>query len=308
MWAGKILRRLHLCTISPKPSLVTYAPYCVYEPGRFWQDYTCAQSPLNLRWSLILYIVCMWAGKILTRLHLCTVFPEPLLVTHPPFIVCVSREDSDETTLVHSLPWTFAGHLCSILYVCEQGWFCGDCTRAQRLLNLFWSILRVWERGREQGVFGWDYTCAQSPLCIRWSLTCMLHIACMWAGMILRRLYLCTASSEPSLVTYAPYCVYVSREDSGETVLVHSLSWAFPDHLCSVLCVCEQGRFWRDCTCAQSLLSLPWPLMLRIGCMWAGKIETRLHLCTVSPEPSLTTYAPYCEYEQGRFWQDCSWA
>ena len=170
-------------------------------------------------------IGCMWAGKILTRLHLCTVSPEPSLTTYAPYWVYVSREDWDETTLVHSLPWAFPDYLGSVLGVCEQGRFWLDCT------------------------------CAQSPLRLPWSL--MLRIGCLWAWKILTRLHLYTVSSEPSLVTYSSYCGYESREESYETTIVHSLLWAFPDHLCSVLGVCEQGRFWRDCTWAQSPLSTP---------------------------------------------------
>ena len=41
------------------------------------------------------------------------------------------------------------------------------------------------------------------------------------------RLHLSTVSSETSLVTYAPYCVYESRESSGETAFVAG-------HLCSI--------------------------------------------------------------------------
>ena len=52
-------------------------------------------------------------------------------------------------------------------------------------------------------------------------------------------------------------CVYESRESSDETALVAVRK-------CSIFCVCEQGRFWRDCTRAQSHLSLCWSLMPRI--------------------------------------------
>ena len=115
MWAGETLRRLHLCTVSSEPSLVTYAQYfCVCEQERLWRDYTCAQSPLSLRWSLKLHIVCMWAEKILTKLHLCIVFSEPSLVTYAQYCLYISREDSDENALMHRLLWIFAGHLCSI--------------------------------------------------------------------------------------------------------------------------------------------------------------------------------------------------
>ena len=43
---------------------------------------------------------------------------------------------------------------------------------------------------------------------------------CLLVGKILTRLHLCTVSSEPSLVTYALYCVYESRESSDETALL----------------------------------------------------------------------------------------
>ena len=305
MSTGKILTRLHLCTVSPEPSKVTHPPfivfvrredfdesvlvhslpwtfvghqssiYCEYEQGRFWRDCTCTQSPLNHCWSLILHLLCEWAGKILTRLHLRTVSPEPSLVTHPPFIVFVSREDSDKTVLVHSLPWTFVGHLSSIYSV--------------------------------------------------------------WAGKNLTRLHLCTVSRKPSLVTHPPFIVfvkwedsdetalahslpwaiparsssifvYVSREDFDETALVHSLPWTFPNHPSSIFCnvswedsdetalvhclpwtfpghssfiycVYKQGRFWQDCICAHFPLNLRWPLIIH-----------------------------FCECEQRRFWQDCTYA
>ena len=129
------------------------------------------------------------------------------------------------------------------------------CTVSSESFLVIYDQYCVWER--EQGIFQWELTCAQPPLSRRWSH--MFRI------------------------------MYVSMEDSDETALVHSRLWAFPDHLCSVLDVCEPGRLRRDYTCAQSPLSLPGPLMLRIGCIRAGKIETRLHLCTVSPEPSRTT-------------------
>ena len=179
---------------------------CVCEQWRIWWDCTCAKFPLSLSWSLMLRIGCMWVGNTLTRLHLCTVSPEPSLTIYAPYWVYVSRKYSDKTALVHSLPWAFPDYLCSV------------------------------------------------------------------------------------------YCVYGSNEESDETTLVLSLLWAFAGHLCSVLGVCEQGRFWRDYTCARSPVSLLRPLMLRIGCMWVGKILTRLYLCTVSPEPSRTTYEPYWVY------------
>ena len=67
------------------------------------------------------------------------------------------------------------------------------------------------------------YSCTAS------SESFLVYIACVRererAGSIRMRLHLCTVSSVHSLVTYmyAPYCVYVSRDDSAETVLVHSL-------------------------------------------------------------------------------------
>ena len=240
--AGKILTRLHLCTVSSEPSLVTYAQYvCVLEQGRFWRDYTCAQSPLSLLWSLMLHIVSMWAGKILTRLHLCTVSSEPSLVTYAQYSINVSREDSDETALVHSLLWAFSGHLCSICLCIGAGKILTRlnlCTvSSEPSLVTYAQYVCVLEQGR----FWRDYTCAQSPLSLLWSL--MLNMFVYW-----------------------------SREDSDETILVHSLLWAFSGHLSS-MCLC-------------------------IG---AGKILTRLHLCTVSFEPSLVTYAQYiCVCEQGR--------
>ena len=59
----------------------------------------------------------------------------------------------------------------------------------------------------------------------------MLHITGMWAGMFWRDCILCAASSETSLVTYALYCVYESREESA---LVHNLLWAFVGHVCFI--------------------------------------------------------------------------
>ena len=35
---------------------------------------------------------------------------------------------------------------------------------------------------------------------------------------------------ESLLFMYAPYCMYVDRDDSDETTLVHSLLWAFSGH------------------------------------------------------------------------------
>ena len=46
--------------------------------------------------------LCIGGGKILTTLHLCTDSSEPSLVTYA-HILYESKEDSDETTLVHSL-------------------------------------------------------------------------------------------------------------------------------------------------------------------------------------------------------------
>ena len=63
----------------------------------------------------------------------------------------------------------------------------------------------------------------------------------IWAGKALARLFLCGASPEPSLVNYAPYCVYVSWEARTRLYLcVDSF------HLCSILCVCEQGKTFGD--------------------------------------------------------------
>ena len=189
----------------------------------------------------MLHIVSMWAEKILTRLHLCIVSSEPSLVTYAPYCLYMSREDSDENALMRGLLLLIVvGHLCSILFVCEQWGFWRECT------------------------------CAETPLTLRWLLR--LNFVCMWAVPIL---HLCTDSTESSLVTYAPFCMFLSREDSDETAFVHSLVWAFAGSLCSILCVCGQRRFWRDCTCA------------------------------VSSEPSLVTYASYfCGCEQGRLWRD----
>ena len=180
MWAGKILTRLHLCTVSSEPSLVTYAQYfCVCEQRRFWPDYTCAQSPLNLRWSLMLHIVCMWTKKILTRLHLCTVSSDPSLVTYAQYICVCEQRRFCKATLVHSLLFIFAGHLCSILYVFRAG---AILTRlhlcrvsSEFSLVTYAQFFFVYE----QSSFWRDYTCAQSPLSLRWSL--MLNIVCMWA-------------------------------------------------------------------------------------------------------------------------------
>ena len=160
MWAEKTLTRQHLCTVSSKPLLVTCAQYscvceqgrlwrdctcawssnlsvvtyaqffCVCEQGRFWRDYTCKQSPLSLRWSLMLNI-----------------------------FVYVSREDSDETTLVHSLLWAFAGHICSIFL----------CMWAKKILTKLLLCTVSWESFLviyapflwcEQGRILQDYTCA----------------------------------------------------------------------------------------------------------------------------------------------------
>ena len=349
MCTSETLTRLHLCTVSSEPSLVTYAQYfCVCGQGRFWLDNTCAQSPLSLLWSLMLNM-----------------------------FVYVSREDSDETTLVHSFLWTFSGHLCSI-YLCM--WAEKILTRLLLYTVSFEPSLVTYAQYVcvcEQGRFWRDYTCAQSPLSLLWSLILNVFVyvgrgdsdkatlvqsllwafsghlcsicLCMWAGKILTRLHLCTVSSEPSLVTYAQYIcvcgqgrfwqgysctqsplsllwslmlnlfVYVSREDSDETTLVHSLLWAFSGHLCSIylcmwageiltrlllytvsfepslvtyaqyVCVCEQGRLWRDNTCALSPLSLPWSHMLNILCMCTRETLTRLNVCIVSSEPSLVT-------------------
>ena len=100
------------------------------------------------------------------------------------------------------------------------------------------------------------------------------------------RLHLCTVPSEPLLVTLALFCVYFSRDSSDETAFVAG-------HLSSIFCVCEQGRFRRDCTCAQSHLNLSWSLMPRIVCMRAGKALARLHLRQIM--------LLFCVYEQERF-------
>ena len=79
-------------------------PMCVCKQARFEPECTYAQSPLSLHWSIMLHIVCMWPGKVQTRLHLCAISSEPSLTTFTPFCLHVSREDSEETALVYNLP------------------------------------------------------------------------------------------------------------------------------------------------------------------------------------------------------------
>ena len=172
IWARKILTTLHLCTVSSEHSLVTYAQsVCVCEQGRFWRHCTCAEPPLGLLWSLMLNIFCVCEQGRLTRIHLYTV---SLLMQN--IFVYASQCDSDETALVHSLVWAFAGHLCFFFFVYVTG--------------------RLWL----------DYTCAE-PI-----LTFAGHIGSiflwMWAGKILKRWHMCTDSSESSLVT-GRYCLFV---------------------------------------------------------------------------------------------------
>ena len=73
--------------------------------------------------------------------------------------------------------------------------------------------------------------------------------------------------------TSSIFCV--SKEDFDETALVHSLPWTFGGHLSY-----EQGRFWPDCTFAQSSLSLRWLLILHFCKSMSRKILSL-------PEPSL---------------------
>ena len=66
--------------------------------------------------------------------------------------------------------------------------------------------------------------------------------------------------------------VYVSRKESDETTLMHSLLLAFSGHLGSIFL-----------------------------CMGAVEILTRINLCRISSDPSLVTYAQYlCVCEQER--------
>ena len=66
------------------------------------------------------------------------------------------------------------------------------------------------------------------------------------------KMWISTDSSDPSLVTYALYFVYVGSEDPCETVDMYRLIRTFSRHLRSVFCVCEQGRVRRDCVYAQT--------------------------------------------------------
>ena len=52
------------------------------------------------------------------------------------------------------------------------------------------------------------------------------------------KMWISTDSSDPYLVTYAPYFVYVGREDPRETVDMYRLIRTFARHLCSIFCVC----------------------------------------------------------------------
>ena len=66
--------RLHLYTVLFEHSLVPYAPYCVCVGREDSDETVLVQFPLSLRWSHMLHI-----------------------------FVDVSRGDSDETSLAHSL-------------------------------------------------------------------------------------------------------------------------------------------------------------------------------------------------------------
>ena len=61
-----------------------------------------------------------------------------------------------------------------------------------------------------------------SPLNLRKAVT---YAAYLFLGTenTLVKMWICTDSSDPSLVTYAPYFVYVGRQDSGETVDMYRL-------------------------------------------------------------------------------------
>ena len=199
----------------------------------------------SLIWALTghtSFTVFIWEGKALTRLHLRTASSEPSLVIHLPLFVCMWAGK----ILTRLYLWAFVGHSSSIVCVYVSREDSGDTEPVHIILGAFdgypSSILVYMRR---------HWTCVQYPVYFPWLL--MLHII-----------------------------AYVSRKDSDETALVHSLPWAVAGLSSSIYCVCKQERFWRDCICAQSPLKLRWSLIFQFLCVKTRNILTRL-ICAQSP-------------------------